>query len=184
MGSILILPIIIFQRNNIAIAISDNFGTCCNIHLPISFLLDTQNTRDNIVGLIINAGYLLCSPHLLLFIRFYLYIPLDTYVDLLGVAATIVILDIVLWMVRIVDACQTVVVVGIGYHLSFLSHVRGLLGKHVAERIVGERGDSACGMVDLRAAVAHVVNRCGDWNSPDTLKQGNMVCDTSFHTQS
>ena len=55
---------------------------------------------------------------------------------------------------------MTVVVVGIGYHLSFLRHVRRLLGEHVAERVVGERCLSACRVVDLRAAVAHVVNGC------------------------
>lgn len=35
---------------------------------------------------------------------------------------------------------MTVVVVGIGNHLAFLCHVRRLLGEHVAERVVGERG--------------------------------------------
>ena len=44
-----------------------------------------------------------------------------------GVAATIVVLDIIFGVVRIVDACQTVVVVAKGYHLSFFSHVRRLL---------------------------------------------------------
>ena len=76
-------------------------------------------------------------------------------------AAPIVILDIVLRMVRIVDTCQTVIVVGIGYHFSFLSHVRSLLSQHVAESVVSERGDSACRMVNLRAAVAHVVGGKG-----------------------
>ena len=55
---------------------------------------------------------------------------------------------------------MTVVVVGIGNHLAFLRHVRRLLSEHVAERVVGERRLSACWVVDLRAAVAHVVNGC------------------------
>lgn len=58
---------------------------------------------------------------------------------------TIVILDIVLWAVGIADTCQTVVVVGIGYHLSFLSHVRRLLCQDIAERVVGERRDALAG---------------------------------------
>ena len=57
-------------------------------------------------------------------------------------------------------AQATVVVVGICNHLAFLRHVSRLLGEHVAERVVGERCLSACRVVDLRAAVAHVVNGC------------------------
>ena len=64
-------------------------------------------------------------------------------------------------MVGITDTRQTVIVVGIGDHLAFLRHVRRLLGEHVAERVVSERGDAACRVADLRAAVAHVVNGCG-----------------------
>ena len=63
-------------------------------------------------------------------------------------------------MVGIADTRQTVVVVGIGNHLAFLRHVRRLLGEHVAERVVGERCLSACRVVDLRAAVAHVIDGC------------------------
>ena len=75
-----------------------------------------------------------------------------------GVASTVIILHVVFRMVGITDTCQTVIVVGIGNHLAFLRHVCRLLGEHVAERVVGERCLSACWVVDLRAAVAHVVN--------------------------
>lgn len=51
------------------------------------------------------------------------------------------------------------VVVGVGYHLSFLRHVRCLLGHNIAERIVSERRDAACRVADFRAAVSHVVQR-------------------------
>lgn len=83
----------------------------------------------------------------------------DTVVG--GVASAIVIFDVVFRMVGITDTRQTVIVVGIGDHLAFLRHVRRLLGEHVAERVVSERGDAACRVADLRAAVAHVVNGCG-----------------------
>ena len=92
-----------------------------------------------------------------------------------GVATAIVILDIVFGVVWIADTCQTVVVVGVGYHLSFLSHVRRLLCQDIAERVIGERRDAACRVVDLRAAVAHVVNRRGDGITPDTINYGNIV---------
>lgn len=72
------------------------------------------------------------------------------------VDAAVVILHVVFRMVGIVDTCQTVVVVGIGYHLTFFRHVSRLLGEYVAERVVGERCLSTCRMVHLRAAVAHV----------------------------
>ena len=64
-------------------------------------------------------------------------------------------------MVWIADTGQTVIVVGIGNHLAFLRHVRSLFGQHVAESVVCERSDAACRMVDLRAAVAHVVGGKG-----------------------
>ena len=93
----------------------------------------------------------------------------DTVVG--GVASAIVIFDVVFRMVGITDTRQTVIVVGIGDHLAFLRHVRRLLGEHVAERVVSERGDAACRMVHLRAAVAHIVSgsryialRVGDTN--------------------
>ena len=84
----------------------------------------------------------------------------DTVVG--GVASAIVIFDVVFRMVGITDTRQTVIVVGIGDHLAFLRHVRRLLGEHVAERVVSERGDAACRVADLRAAVAHVVSGCGN----------------------
>ena len=77
-----------------------------------------------------------------------------------SVASAIVILHVVFRMVGIVDTCQTVVVVGIGYHLAFLRHVSRLLGEHIAEWVVCECGCSACRVVDLRTAVTHVVNGC------------------------
>ncbi len=92
-----------------------------------------------------------------------------------SVIITIVILDIVFGMVRIADTCQTVVVVGVGCHLSFLRHVRCLLCQDIAERVVGERRDVACRVVDLRAAVSHIVNRRGDRLTPDTINYGNIV---------
>ena len=86
-------------------------------------------------------------------------------------------------MVYIADTCQTVVVVGVGYHLSFLRHVRSLLGQDIAERVVGERRDAACRVVYLRAAVTHVVNRRGDRKTPDTINCGNIVQYRLFHAQ-
>ena len=94
--------------------------------------------------------------------------PTDTV--LRGIATTIVILHVVLRVVRIVDTCQVVVVVGIGYHLAFLYHISRLLGEHVAECVVSERGGSTCRVVDLRAAVAHVVNGCTDYESSSYTK--------------
>ena len=76
-----------------------------------------------------------------------------------SVAATIVILHIVLRVVRIVDACQTLIVIIVGDELAFLCKVGSLLGKHIAERIVCEAGDAACRMVHLSTAVTHVVSR-------------------------
>lgn len=101
-----------------------------------------------------------------------------------GVAAAIVILDIVFGMGGIADTRQTMVVVCVGYHLSFLSHVRRLLCQDIAKRVGGERRDASCRVVHLRAAVSHVVNRCGDGKTPDTFKQDNMVCNIMSHAQS
>ena len=79
-----------------------------------------------------------------------------------GVATTIVILHVVLRVVRIVDACQTLIVVVIGDELAFLGKVGSLLSLHIAERIISETCDAACRMAHLRAAVAHVVSGCGN----------------------
>ena len=76
-----------------------------------------------------------------------------------SVATTIVILHIVLRVVRIVDACQTLIVVIIGDELAFLCKVGSLLSLHIAERIISETCDAACRMVYLCAKVAHVVSR-------------------------
>ena len=76
-----------------------------------------------------------------------------------SVATTIVILHVVLRVVRIVDACQTLIVVIIGDELSFLCKVGSLLGQHIAERIISETCDAACWMVHLSTAVTHVVSR-------------------------
>ena len=65
-------------------------------------------------------------------------------------------------MVRIVDACQTLIVVIIGDELAFLCKVCSLLGQYIAECIVSETGDAACRMVYFRAAVTHVVSGCGN----------------------
>ena len=88
-----------------------------------------------------------------------------------SVATTIVILHIVLRVVRIVDACQTLIVVIVGDELAFLRKVGSLLGQHIAECIVSETGDAACRMVHLCATVAHIVSggryialRVGDTN--------------------
>ena len=62
-------------------------------------------------------------------------------------------------MVRIVDACQTLIVVIVGDELAFLCKVGSLLGQHIAECIISETGDAACRMVHLCATVAHVVSR-------------------------
>lgn len=83
----------------------------------------------------------------------------DTVVG--GVASAIVIFDVVFRMVGITDTRQTVIVVIVGDELSFLGKVGSLLCQHIAERVVSERGDAACRVADLRAAVAHVVNGCG-----------------------
>lgn len=47
-------------------------------------------------------------------------------------------------MVRIVDACQTQIVVIVGDELAFLGKVGSLLGQHIAERIISETGNAAC----------------------------------------
>ena len=73
-----------------------------------------------------------------------------------GVAAAIVILDIVFGVVGIADTCQTVVVVGVGLS-SFLPPPCSLSAwsGHCQAPVIGERRDTACRVVDLRAAVAH-----------------------------
>ena len=76
-----------------------------------------------------------------------------------SVATTKVILHVVLWVVWVVDTCQTLIVVIVADELAFLCKVGSLLGQHIAERIVSEAGDSACRMVHLSAAVTHVVSR-------------------------
>ena len=76
-----------------------------------------------------------------------------------GVATTIIILYIILWMVRVIDTCQTQIVVIVGDELAFLRKVSCLLGKHIAESIISETCDAACRMVHLCATVAHVVSR-------------------------
>ena len=78
---------------------------------------------------------------------------------LIGVAATVVILHVVLRMIWVVDTRQTLIVVIVGYELAFLRKVGSLLGQHIAECIVSETGDAACRMVHLCATVAHVVSR-------------------------
>ena len=76
-----------------------------------------------------------------------------------GVATTIIILHIILWMVWVVDTRQTLIVVIIGDELAFLRKVGSLLGQHVAESVISEACDAACRMVHLSTAVAHVVSR-------------------------
>ena len=78
---------------------------------------------------------------------------------LIGVAATVVILHVVLRMIWVVDTRQTLIVVIVGDELAFLCKVGSLLGQHIAERIVCEAGDAACRMVHLSTAVTHVVSR-------------------------
>ena len=73
-----------------------------------------------------------------------------------------VILHVVLRMIWVVDTRQTLIVVIIGDELAFLGKVGSLLCKHIAECIISEAGDSACRMVHLSAAVAHVVSGCGN----------------------
>ena len=76
-----------------------------------------------------------------------------------GVATTVVILHVIFRMVRVVDTCQTLIVVIVGDELAFLCKVGSLLGQHIAECIVSVTGDAACRMVHLRTAVTHVVSR-------------------------
>ena len=76
-----------------------------------------------------------------------------------SVATTIVILHIVLRVVRIVDACQTLIVIIVGDELAFLRKVGSLLCKHIAESIISETCDAACRMVHHCATDAHVVSR-------------------------
>ena len=75
-----------------------------------------------------------------------------------GVAATVVILHVVLRMVWVVDTRQTQIVVIVGDELAFLCKVGSLLGQHIAECIVSETGDAVYRMVHLRATVAHVIS--------------------------
>lgn len=76
-----------------------------------------------------------------------------------GVAATVVILHVVLRMIWVVDTRQTLIVVIVGDELAFLRKVGSLLGQHIAERIISETCDAACRMVHLSTAVTHVVSR-------------------------
>lgn len=79
-----------------------------------------------------------------------------------SVATTLVILHVVLWVVWVVDTCQTLIVVIVGDELAFLCKVCSLLGQHIAERIISETGNAACRMVHLSTSVAHVVSRGGN----------------------
>jgi len=76
-----------------------------------------------------------------------------------GVAATVVILHVVLRVVWVVDTRQTLIVVIVGDELAFLCKVGSLLGQHIAESIISETCDAACRMVHLGTAVTHVVSR-------------------------
>jgi len=76
-----------------------------------------------------------------------------------SVAATIVILHVILRVVRIVDTRQTLIVVIIGDELAFFRKVGSLLGQHIAESIISETCNAACRMVYLCTAVTHVVSR-------------------------
>ena len=49
------------------------------------------------------------------------------------------------------------IIVVVGDGLAFLGKVGCLLGKYIAECIIGKEGDTACRMVHLSAAVAHVI---------------------------
>ena len=60
-------------------------------------------------------------------------------------------------MVGIVDARQPVIIVVVGDVLAFLGKVGSLLGQYITECIIREGGDTACRMVHLGAAVAHVI---------------------------
>ena len=75
-----------------------------------------------------------------------------------GVNTTIVVLHIVFWMVRIVDSRQPSVIVLVIDALTLLFEVGGLLGEHIAQRIVGKGGDSAGRMIYLRTAVTHIID--------------------------
>ena len=61
-----------------------------------------------------------------------------------GVAATVVILHVVLRMIWVVDTRQTLIVVIVGDELAFLGKVGCLFGQHVAKCIISEAGDAAC----------------------------------------
>ena len=108
-----------------------------------------------------------------------------------GVAATVVILHVVLQMVWVVDTRQTLIVVIVGDELSFLGKVGSLLCQHIAERIISEAGDAACRMVHLSTAVTHVVSGCGNialrvGNTDKTLyavilkRSGNLTVRTTL----
>ena len=108
-----------------------------------------------------------------------------------GVAATVVILYVVLQMVWVVDTRQTLIVVIVGDELAFLRKVGSLLGQHIAERIISEAGDAACRMVHLSTAVTHVVSGCGNialrvGNTDKTLyavilkRSGNLTVRTTL----
>ena len=79
-----------------------------------------------------------------------------------SVATTIIKLHVVLWVVRIVDTRQALIVIIVGDELAFLGKVGSLLGQHIAKRIVSEAGDAACRMAHLSTAVTHVVSRGGN----------------------
>ena len=108
-----------------------------------------------------------------------------------GVAATVVILHVVLQMVWVVDPRQTLIVVIVGDELAFLGKVGSLLGQHIAERITSVTCDATCRMVHLSTAVTHVVSGCGNialrvGNTDKTLyavilkRSGNLTVRTTL----
>ena len=78
-----------------------------------------------------------------------------------GVASAVVILHVVLRVVGVVDACQSVIFIVIGYRLAFLGQVGCLLTCHVAQSVVCECGLAAGRVVHFRAAVAIIICRGG-----------------------
>ena len=72
------------------------------------------------------------------------------------------VLHVVFRMVGIVDGYQPAVVVLIVDSLALFFKVGSLLGEYVAEIVVGKGGDTTGRVIDLRAAVAHVIDGRGD----------------------
>ena len=74
----------------------------------------------------------------------------------------IMVLHIVFWMVGIVDSRQSSVIVLVIDSLALFFKVGSLLGEYIAEIVIGKCGNTTGRMIDLRAAVTHVIDGCGD----------------------